>query len=154
MPKLNLGAGGRPIKGFVNHDRRKHSAEIDIVWDLNELPWPWGDTEFDEIHAMSVLEHLDIDLVQSIDECWRILAEGGTLRIRVPYWRHELCWSDPTHRRGYTMDTFDFFDPNTKAGRECVFYTDRKWEVLERQYIYYDTTSIASSVEAIMRKIS
>jgi len=52
------------------------------------------------------------------------------------------------------MDTFDFFDPNTKAGRECVFYTDRKWEVLERQYIYYDTTSIASSVEAIMRKIS
>ena len=103
---------------------------------------------------MSVLEHLDIDLLQSIDECWLILASGGTLRVRLPYWRHETCWRDPTHRRGYTMETFDVFDPSTKVGMEYGFYTERKWKIIERQYIYLkdDTTSIASSVEAVMRK--
>jgi len=153
--KLNLGAGNRPVEGFVNHGRRKHRDEIDIMWDLNELPWPWRDEEFGEIHAMSVLEHLNIDLLQSIDECWRILASGGMLRVRVPYWRHETCWRDPTHRRGYTMSTFDLFDPSTKAGTEYGFYTECKWKIIECQYIYLkdDFTSIASSVEAVMRKL-
>lgn len=153
--KLNLGAGNRPIEGFVNHDCWKHSAEIDIAWDLNKLPWPWNGGEFSEIHAMSVLEHLNIDLLQSIDECWRILASGGTLCVRVPYWRHETCWRDPTHRRGYTIATFDLFDPSTKAGIDYGFYTECKWEIVECRYIYLkdDTTSIASSVEAVMRKI-
>lgn len=152
---LNLGAGNRPLDGAVNHDRRKHRVEIDIAWDLNKLPWPWEDGEFDWVHAMSVLEHLDIDLLQSIDECWRILVSGGRLRVRVPYWRHETCWRDPTHRRGYTMDTFDIFDPTTKAGREYDFYTVCKWEVVERRYIYlsYDTSSIASSLEVVMRRV-
>ena len=153
--KLNLGAGNRPVEGFVNHDRQKYSDTIDVTWDLNKLPWPWDDGEAEEIHAMSVLEHLDIDLMQSIDECWRILASGGTLRIRLPYWRHENCWSDPTHRRGYALEIFDFFDPSTKVGSEYGFYTEREWQVMECRYIYREdeTTSIASSVEAIMRKL-
>lgn len=155
VSKLNLGAGARPAVGFVNHDSRQHSEKIDVVWDLSELPWPWENGEFDEVRAMSVLEHLDVDLVQSVGECWRILVLGGTLHIRVPYWRHETCWRDPTHRRGYTMETFDFFDPSTKMGKEYGFYTIRKWEILERRYIYlkHDTTSIASSLEVVMRKL-
>jgi SAM-dependent methyltransferase len=128
--------------------------EIDVAWDLNKVPWPWGDGDFDEIHAMSVLEHLDIDLVQSIDECWRILAPGGTLRVRLPYWQHELTWRDPTHRRGYTMSTFDLFDPSTTMGAEYGFYTERKWKIMEREYIYFkDDALTPSSVEATMRKL-
>jgi len=53
------------------------------------------------------------------------------------------------------MDTFDLFDPATVAGREYEFYTVYKWEIVERQYIHldYDTSSIASSVEVVMRKL-
>jgi len=154
---LNLGAGNHPLAGAVNHDLRKHRPEIDVTWNLSHLSWPWKDEEFDEIHAMSVLEHLDIDLLTSVNECWRILKPGGTLRCRVPYWRHETCWRDPTHRRGYTMETFDIFDVSTNIGNPDAygFYTDRKWKIVHRKYIYMveDLTSIASSLEVVMEKL-
>ena len=143
---LNLGAGNRIIENAVNHDLRKHRPEIDVAHDLNRLPWPWEDGKFEKVRAMSVLEHLDADLLASIDECWRILVPGGVLHIRVPYWRHETCWRDPTHRRGYTMETFDIFDPTTKVGQEYGFYTTCKWRIVEKRYIYRndETSSIAS----------
>ena len=152
---LNLGAGNRIVEGAINHDRRKHRPEIDVAWDLNRLPWPWKDGDFQHVRAMSVLEHLDVDLLTSLNECWRILAPGGTLHIRLPYWRHETCWRDPTHRRGYTMETFDIFDPTTQVGRDYGFYTPHKWHIVEKQYIHRadDTSSIASSLEAVMEKV-
>ena len=157
MSVLNLGCGNRPLKDATNHDRLKHRPEVAVAWDLNRLPWPWKDGEFDGIHAISVLEHLDIDLLASVNECWRILKPGGTLKCRVPYWRHETCWRDPTHRRGYTMETFDIFDVTTNIGKPTAygFYTDRKWKITHREYIYMaaDLTSIASSLEVVMEKI-
>jgi len=152
---LNLGTGNRPIEGAVNHDVRKHNPTIDVTHDLSNLPWPWGDEEFDTIHAISVLEHLDIDLVGSVDECWRILKPGGKLIARVPHWQHPTCWRDPTHRRGYTMETWDLFDPRTHFGKGYGFYTERKWHIEKREPIYLrgDHLTVPSSVEVVMVKV-
>ena len=124
---LNLGAGNRIVPNAVNHDLRLHRLEIDIAWDLNNLPWPWEDGAFDHIIAWSVLEHLDIDLLTAMDECWRILDDRGTAEIKLPYWKHERAYNDPTHRRAYGRGIFNQLDPNTRRGQEYDFYTDRKW---------------------------
>ncbi len=126
---LNLGAGNDIRDGAVNHDRVPHRCEISIVHDLNVLPWPWADNTFELILARAVLEHLQINLIQSVNECWRVLKPGGILYLKLPYWRHEHAWQDPTHYWQFTLHTCDVFDPDTEYGKAYSFYTDRKWKI-------------------------
>lgn len=132
--KLNIGAGN-DIKDpgkWVNHDKTKHRPEIDTAWDLNELPWPWKNNYFERIEARSVFEHLDIDLLAAIDECWRILKPGGRLYVKVPNAEDTIgCWGDPTHRRPYTLSFTAVFDYKSKKEGNN-FYTKRKWKIIEK----------------------
>lgn len=130
MKTLNLGAGNRILTDAVNHDLHAHRREIDVVYDLNVLPWPWGDDSFDAIVTWSVFEHLDVDLLTAIDECWRILVSDGQLSIKLPYWQHEMSYNDPTHRYVVGLGIFDTFDPDILKGQQMHFYTERKWQLL------------------------
>lgn len=130
--RLNLGTGQEPKKGWVNHDRTKHSPEIDIAHDLNVLPWPWPDDSAYHIHAVSVFEHLDIDLVQALDECWRIIRPEGELYIKIPVYTSPFIHDDPTHRWQWSDRIFDSFDPDTAYGQEHDYYTDRKWRIVKK----------------------
>jgi len=126
---LNLGTGHRIIEGAVNHDRFKHHPAIDIAWDLKEMPWPWEDNSFDFVSARSVLEHIPQDLVVTMNELWRIIAPGGHVAIRAPYWDSPIAHRDPTHYWCWDLRTFDNFDPDTKLGRENDFLTPYKWRI-------------------------
>ena len=142
MSTLNLGAGNRIIAGATNHDLHAHRPEIEVVHDLNVIPWPWPDASYDLIVASSVFEHLSIDLVQVLDECWRILAPSGLLRLKVPYWKHDNGYADPTHRWQYSLRSLNVFDPDTKLGKELGFYTARKWALVEPAKLNGQSSSI------------
>lgn len=128
---LNLGCGNKPIPGAVNHDLAKHRPEVAVAHDLNVFPWPWADNSFDLIVARAVLEHLRCTLLDSVNECWRILRPGGELYLKLPYWNHENGYLDPTHYWRFGLHTCDIFDPDTRYGRSYSFYTDRKWQILQ-----------------------
>lgn len=146
---LNIGCGNRLIEGAVHHDRVKHRPEIDVVHDLNELPWPFEDKSFDRIVALAVLEHLDIDLVASLDECHRILVPGGMLTIKMPMWNAERSYEDPTHRWFFTLHSLDQFCPETKRGREYSFYTPYKWKFVKRPWLNDERTSLWAKLETL-----
>jgi len=133
MVKLQLAAGNRPMKGYVNHDLFKHSEHIDIAFDLNEKHWPIEDNSYEEVVAMDVLEHLD-SFLNFMDNCWRILQPGGRLTVRCAGWTSESCWHDPTHKRPYDARTFDYLFPNTYYGSQYGFYTDKKWTKISIRY--------------------
>lgn len=139
---LNLGAGNHLAKGAVNHDLTRHRPEIDVVHDLNLVPWPWPDNSFDLVMASSVFEHLEIDLVRSLDECWRILRPSGKLRVKVPHWQHDNGYADPTHRWRFSPRSFDVFVPDTKLGKELGFYTARKWRFDRQPRLNKERSSI------------
>lgn len=143
---LNLGAGNRIIEGAVNHDRTIHRPEISVAHDLNILPWPWPDNSFDVISARAVFEHLDVDLVGCLNECWRILRPGGVLDIKLPYWKSETTFDDPTHRRGYGIGVFYYFDPEFPNGQKYGFYTPYKWEVVWACFSNGRKSSIAAQM--------
>jgi SAM-dependent methyltransferase len=144
---LNLGAGNRPIGNAVNHDLTKHRPEIAVTWDLNTLPWPWADRSFELIVARAVLEHLRIDLVQSLNECWRLLRPGGQLFIKLPYWQSDVSHQDPTHRWFFSLHSLDQFDPETTRGRAYAFYTPRKWKIREAPQLNHSSSSIIATLE-------
>jgi SAM-dependent methyltransferase len=147
MDLLILGCGNKPVAGAVNHDRIRHREEIDIAWDLNDLPWPWEDESFDRVHANAVLEHLRLNLVESLNECWRILRPGGTLYVKLPHWKHDTSYMDPTHYWQYSVRALDVFDPATEFGRRYAFYTDRKWRLVKGPMLNKARSSIVATLE-------
>jgi hypothetical protein len=97
MPqKLELGCGTAPTPGYMHHDRRRHSPHIEVVHDLDMLPWPWADASHTEILGLDVFEHLH-------------LMPGGLLRLRVPIFGSPWHLIDPTHVRGFHPLNFDYF---------------------------------------------
>ncbi len=80
---LNLGCGLNKFLGGVNVDAFEF-CNPDIIWDLNEVPWPWAeDNSFDKIYAKHIFEHL-VNWWMAFKECARILKVGGILEIRCP----------------------------------------------------------------------
>lgn len=76
----------------------------DVLWDLNELPYPFDSGSFDEIHAYEVLEHCGLQgdwrfFFAQFQELWRILRPGGKLIFIVPSPNSQWVWGDPGHTR-------------------------------------------------------
>jgi predicted SAM-dependent methyltransferase len=130
---LQLGCGLAPIEGAVNHDRDKHSPHVDVSHDLNVFPWPFDDGSFDKIISLDVFEHLSVSVDLWLNECHRVLSENGQLLVRVPHYRHENAYTDPTHRQFSTTQTFDYWDASKLLHQKYgVFYyaaAGRWWTV-------------------------
>jgi len=92
----------------------------DVVCDLNQIPWPFADESFDEIHAYDVMEHLGTQgdwkaFFDQFGEVYRILKEDGTFYGRGPYWTSEWAFGDPSHTRIINARTLLFLDQQKYA---------------------------------------
>jgi SAM-dependent methyltransferase len=106
--RLNLGCGIDILPGWVNVDASDQLGPSVEVWNLDEHPWPFDDSSVSEIRAIDIYEHVD-NPVGFMVECWRVLQPGGTLRIQTAYWQCMDGYTDPTHKRVSTEDSFDFW---------------------------------------------
>ena len=76
----------------------------DIEWDLMDMPLPFPDNFFDEIHAYEVLEHTGAQgdykfFFAQFSEFYRILKAGGHLLVTCPSRNSPWAWGDPSHTR-------------------------------------------------------
>jgi len=128
MTELLLGCGSRSKKllwlngkkewaGLVRLDIEA-SHKPDVVHDLNVLPWPFDEDQFNEIHAYEVLEHLGQQgdaraFLGQFAEAWRILKPDGFLFATCPSVNSAWLWGDPSHRRVVSAETLYFLSqPN------------------------------------------
>lgn len=99
---------GFKCEGFDNNEEllsfcRKKGLKVKYG-DLSEK-LPYANNTFDGIHFSNVLEHLN-EPEFAIYELLRILKKDGILVITVPE-IDQLYWSDWTHVRPFTKQTFD-----------------------------------------------
>lgn len=85
----------------------------DIVWDLNDTGFPFGQNSFDEIHAYEVLEHCGSQgdyefFFRQFTDFWRILKPGGILAATVPAMSSPWLWGDPSHTRCINREQLTF----------------------------------------------
>lgn len=145
---LNLGCGNDIIPNATNHDKWKHREEIDCVFDLEKLPWPWGNDAFDIVIAKSVIEHLTHPLLTSFNEIWRIMKPGGLLSCKLPYWKADITHDDLTHIwPGVGTGIFNQLDPTTGRGKQYWFYTPYKWQIVEGPKMNIEQTSVYGTLK-------
>ena len=121
--KLNLGCGIDIKSGWINLDSVAIPG-VDVVHDIEKLPLPFGNEAFDEILAQDVLEH--VDYIPVLKDLHRILKTGGALHIRVPHFTSKNNFVDPTHKKLFSVNTWDFFvtSPSTSKHieKERAYY--------------------------------
>jgi predicted SAM-dependent methyltransferase len=124
--RLNLGCGGRHLKGFINIDFPGNwtGVEPDLAHDLSTaLPFP--DESVDEAHAYHLFEHFyRYDAERILDDWCRTLKPGGRLVLELPCLDKILGLFDLYMTTGdkvpnnYTMWGL-FGDPNYKNPHMC-----------------------------------
>ena len=130
--RLHLGCGNEILPGWINHDLVDLPG-VDVVHDLDSYPWPFEDDRFAEVRLHHVLEHL-MEPVRAIEELHRITRDGGTVEVRVPYWNSTDWASDPTHKTAFSEYSFDFFDPDTRHGRERPYYSTARFTIRSKTF--------------------
>lgn len=128
MRKLNLGCGTDIRPGFVNVDNFQGHG-IDVIHDIEVIPYPFENSEFDEIIMINVMEHLN-DPVKVMEELHRIIKPGGFVNIRVPYYNARDMYTDPTHKSFFSQYSFDYFDPTKKHCQDRPYYSTARFNII------------------------
>ena len=124
--KLDLGCGFNRQKGFVGIDKRRVDG-VDIVHDLEQVPYPLPNECCVTILASHIMEHLDPRrFIDIMDELWRLMKPHGQLLISTPYAGTPGFWQDPTHIHGYNEATWTYFDPSQPLYQ---VYRPKPWKV-------------------------
>lgn len=133
LKKLDIACGQRKKDGFIGMDIVANEG-VDIVHDIETYPWPIEDNSIYEIHCSHYVEHCR-DLVRFMQEIWRILMPGGTIRIEAPYYTSIRAWQDPTHVRAITDVTFLYFNKEHAKAMGVDHYTGKcNFEPLTRTF--------------------
>jgi len=94
--RLNLGCGGRPLKGYINVDK-DNLEELKVRYPIDSFPdgievyqydifnLPFSDESVAEVRADSLLEHLSfLEERKIFYEVKRVLHVGGIFEFSVP----------------------------------------------------------------------
>lgn len=131
MKKLNLGCGADYKQGYVNVDFHCH-LNIDVQHNLNEVPYPFENGEFDFVLASHVLEHLDKPF-EIMTELHRITKSGGKIHVKVPHFSRGFTHAE--HCAGFDVSFPYYFNPEfSKSG---YFGVPLKLEKMEMHYMAF-----------------
>jgi SAM-dependent methyltransferase len=101
---LDIGCGTNKVAGALGMDINPRTA-ADVIHDLDDLPYPFDDDEFDEVVGRHVIEHVR-DPMAVMCELHRITRAGGVVKILTPHWTNPDWASDLTHRNHLNSYSF------------------------------------------------
>lgn len=104
---LDIGCGSRKFSNAIGIDKIA-GENVDIVWDIDQYPWPIENDSFDLIVLQYSLEHID-NIVKAMEEIYRISRNGAVVLIQVPFFRNLDAITDPTHKHFFAVHSMDYF---------------------------------------------
>ena len=128
---LDLGCGTRKRNGCIGVDRVQLEG-VDIVHDLKE-GIPMKDNSVEKVYATYFLEHMD-NVIFMFQEMYRVLTDGGTVELLVPYYNSVNAYKDLTHKHFFSEDTFKYFSDDKWYGSDYGINTN--FDIVKIKYHY------------------
>jgi hypothetical protein len=96
---LNLGAGYKHITGTAR-------LSLEMGWSAPRLK-SYKNESVDGIFALHFFEHLEKwDLLAMLRECERVMKQGASLNVVVPWYGSQMAFQDLDHKSFWTVDTW------------------------------------------------
>jgi len=115
---LDVGCGTRKAEpNAVGIDVSPRSA-ADIVWDLDEFPWPLETGRFSRIYMSHIIEHVR-DVNRTMAEIHRVGRNGADVLVVTPHFSSHNSYTDPTHVRHLAGRSFQYFTGEDFASFTC-----------------------------------
>jgi len=127
MKTLDVGCGMSKLPGAVGMDNNP-LVNPDVLHDLETIPYPFPDNEFDAIHCGQVLEHTR-DIIPIMKELHRIGKPGVVVSISVPHFSGKTAFMDPSHRSFFGWPSFTYFTKD-------YFYTGARYEIVNQELTF------------------
>jgi ubiquinone/menaquinone biosynthesis C-methylase UbiE len=116
---LDVGCGWNKTPGSIGMDANP-KTHADVIHDLGSFPYPFSDSEFDNIVCSHVAEHVP-DVMAFVAELHRVTKPGGRILILTPHYSNPDWATDPTHRNHFNSYSFNCFVEDRQL---FPFYTD------------------------------
>lgn len=118
--KLNIGCGRDYRKGWTNIDISP-DVEAELHMDIRVGRLPFKANSVKEIYISGVLEQIAENeaLIHAMNDCHRVLEEGGLMIVVVPNAKYAIAHRDPMDIRKFTPETFSYFE---KGKQEHALY--------------------------------
>lgn len=149
--QLDIGCGENKQAGYYGLDARD-LPQVDIVWDVENIPWPLPDESVLRALAIHLVEHINphkFGFVNFMNEVWRVLKPNGQLVVVTPHGNSQGYLQDPTHCNPCNETTWLYFDPLLPKDRPGLLYRNyrpKPWKVEKIDY------SPEANIEVLMRK--
>lgn len=118
--KLDIACGQNKREGFMGVDIAPGPG-VDVVWDLEQYPWPFKDNSVKEAYVSHYAEHTK-DLMKFMNEIYRICEDGAKVTILGPYYTSIRCWQDPTHTRALSEATWFYYQKPWREANRLAHY--------------------------------
>jgi len=137
LPRLNLGSGTDHRAGFVNLDLVAMRG-VDVAARLGAGPLPFRDGAFGVVVCRDILEHVDV--VPAMRDVHRLTAPGGTVIVSAVHFTSRNLYVDPTHIRGFSVRTLEFFATGDERDWRRPYYFDFAFRRIDYAVIQFGTT--------------
>jgi SAM-dependent methyltransferase len=104
---LEVGCGTKKDPGVIGIDCIPGPL-VDVVHDINVVPWPFKDDTFDEVRLSQIIEHVN-DILVVMKEVHRVAKNNARVLIWTPHYSSFNSWTDPTHKHHLAYRSFDYF---------------------------------------------
>ena len=148
--KLNIGCGNNILHGWVNLDISALSG-VDVVHDIEKIPLPFSNEQFNEVLCQDILEH--VEYVPILRDIYRIMRKGGTLTIRVPHFTSKHNFIDPTHKKMFSINTFDFFVKGSSEQDSRSYYFDFSFSSCRQAKIVFEHDSVVFLLNPLVERL-
>lgn len=129
--KLHLGCGNDYKEGYVNCDI-SNEVKVDKIVDLEKPLTMFKDNSVDEIYSRHTFEHIN-NFMDLMNELYRICKKDAIIKIIVPYFAHPGAFQDPTHKRFFTLRTFDYFDNKNPY----FYYSNNRFDIFNKKLVSF-----------------